>query len=291
MFKLKFSAKSFIQGSSLLLSIGLIAGCSGSSETQIEPINYSASNLTEKGKVYNISIEQDLAGSIITASGKIKFNPTCEYTLNANAYDDPSNEYVFNINKSSNDTTFIRGKAPDSLDFNDWGDYRDPMTPRALVMLYPLLVLDGNTEGYLCNLDKMYNFVTLSEDNKYVWNIDFLEKYTTYSSELWRDNIIKSLDMTDSNSKTLKDYLSGIIVPDYTFALKTFPEVFITKENKGLSIKMESDSDVKLRITLTESDEDFSVEKVNAVNFLSALKIDVEGLTERQILEQFKPIK
>ena len=279
--------KSFI----LIMSPVFLVACSNSPAVTSPEFEYSAPKLTSQGKTYKIVIEQKLDDSIIKASGKIRFTPDCEYFINANAYDDPSNEYVFTISKSARDTTFIQGRGPGDANFSSWGDFRDPLTSRPLFVLYPTLVLDGNEEGYLCNLDNIYNFIKPVEQDSYSWDVDFLENYTTHSSELWRESIVASLGMSERNKETLEQYLNKVIVPDYTFALQAFPKVNVTTKDNEMRISLENGTNASLSITLTEIEEGLNVKKVQAFNFPDTISKDVEGLTENQILEQFKPEK
>ena len=276
-----------------LISISVLGsfflyGCSANSNLKEETIEYAYPNLTKEGVMYDIEIEQNLEGSIIKSTGRIRFSPKCEYFLNVNAYTNPENEFVFTISKSPSGTAFVRAKAPDSEFFTSWSDYRDPGTPGAIIMYYPAMVMNGDPEGHLCSIDKIYNFMEKGDSvSTYTWKIDFLENYTLAAAASWRDMIADASGLEGSSRDKLRQNLESILVPNSTFALQSFPEAVINESSDGYTIFFESDSDLSMKIILKESEADQSVAAVNAIDFPARLSSELEGLTDEQILSQF----
>ena len=264
----------------------MLTGCGDPAPKEV--LTYPKPNLTKQGVAYDVEISQKLDDSFIIAKGRIKFTPSCEYFLNVTAYRDVSSEYVFTLSKSANGSTFIQGKEPGSDEFTPWGDYRDPLTPRALIMFYPSLVLNGDEDGYLCTVDKLYNFIKDSQDGSYIWDLDFLKKYTEQTGDSWREMVAGAFDLSDSNKQILKERLNSILIPDYTFSLESFPTVSVTEVDEGYEIVLANLPDLFIEIKLTESRTYQGIKPLEVLDFPGVLQRDLSGLTESQILDQFK---
>lgn len=280
--------KSFSLALTSVLSLFLLYGCSDSGYIEKATIEYTSPNLTKEGVMYDIEIEQNLEGSVIKSSGRIRFSPKCEYFLNINAYTNPGDEFMFTLTKSSNSTAFIKAKAPGSDMFTPWSDYRDPATPGAIVMFYPAMVMNGDPDGYLCSIDKIYNFMEKNSDNSYSWSLGFLEEYTMAAAASWRDMIADASGLEGSSKDKLRKNLESILVPNSTFALQSFPTAYITEEAGGYTVVFDNKlENLSMVITLKESESAAEVDTVNATDFPSRLSLELSGLTDAQILSQF----